>query len=146
MNMMLGRRVYSQIIFSQFDPEVSSNNCNISDYIINKKREFGGHTRTGSPVCTIKTYKLFEGLIQGWGMEDVDLHQKFVNHKDIDVFRAADPGVLHVYHQIKCDPELPSQRLTQCKNSRASIIANQKLLLRNIMATQQKDPRFHYKL
>lgn len=88
MNTMLGRRVYFQIIFSQFDPEVSSNNCNISDYIINKKREFGGHTRTGSPVCTIKTYKLFEGLIQGWGMEDVDLHQKFVNHKDIDVFRA----------------------------------------------------------
>ena len=56
--------------------------------------EFGGHTPTGSPVCTIKTYKLFEGLIQGWGMEDVDLYQKFVNHKDIDVFRAADPGVI----------------------------------------------------
>lgn len=109
-------------------------------------REFGGHTPTGSSVCTIKTYKLLEGLIQGWGMEDVDLYQKFVNHKDIDVFRAADPGVIHVYHQIKCDPELPSQRLTQCKNSRASIIANQKLLLRNIMAMQQKDPRFHYKL
>lgn len=101
---------------------------------------------TGSPVCTIKTYKLLEGLIQGWGMEDVDLHQKFVNHKNSDVFRAADPGVLHVYHQIKCDPELPSQRLTQCKNSRASIIANQTLLLRYIMAIQQKDPRFHYKL
>ena len=79
-------------------------------------------------------------------MEDVDLHQKLVNHKNIDVFRAADPGVLHVYHQIKCDPELPSQRLTQCKNSRASIIANQTLLLRYIMAIQQKDPRFHYKL
>lgn len=109
-------------------------------------REFGGHTPTGSPVCTIKTYKLLEGLIQGWGMEDVDLYQKFVNHKDIDVFRAADPGVLHVYHQIKCDRELPSQRLTQCKNSRALIIANQKLLLRYIMAMQQKDPLFHYKL
>ena len=109
-------------------------------------REYGGHTPTGSPVCTIKTYKLLEGLIQGWGMGDVDLYQKFVNHKDIDVFRAADPGVLHVYHLIKCDRELPSQRLTQCKNSRALIIANQKLLLRYIMAMQQKDPLFHYKL
>ena len=117
-----------------------------TDYIINKMREFGGHTPTGSSVCTIKTYKLLEGLIQGWGMEDVDLYQKFVNHKDIDVFRAADPGVLHVYHLIKCDRELPSQRLTQCKNSRALIIANQKLLLRYIMAMQQKDPLFHYKL
>ena len=68
----------------------------------------------------------------------MDLYEKFVKHKDIDVFRAPDPGLIHVYHPVKCDPKLPSTQLAQCRGSKASGLANQKSLLRYILAMQNK--------
>jgi len=69
-------------------------------------------------------------------LEDVDLFEKFVAHPDIEVFRAADPGVIHVYHRINCDPNLPVIQYTQCQGSKASILGSQKSLVRALLSTQ----------
>ena len=142
-NTVLGQQVYFPIMFSQFDPDLSDihNNRPESYYTINAD---AGIWRTYSygPVCLygrdLQAVGGFNTSIQGWGWEDVDLYEKFVKHKDIDVFRAPDPGLIHVYHPVKCDPKLPSTQLAQCRGSKASGLANQKSLLRYILAMQNK--------
>ena len=60
----------------------------------------------------------------------MDLYEKFVNHTEIDVFRVADPDLIHIYHPVKCDRNLPDRQMTLCKGSKASGLANQKSLVR----------------
>jgi hypothetical protein len=47
----------------------------------------------------------FDTSIVGWGKEDTDLYNKFV-HSNLTIFRAADPGLVHIFHDIVCDPGL----------------------------------------
>ena len=62
------------------------------------------------PIC-------HHGLtLKGWGWEDVDLYEKFVNYTEIDVFRAADPNLIHIYHPVRCDPNLPERQMMLVKD------------------------------
>ena len=54
--------------------------------------------------------------IRGWGKEDTDLAEKILC-AGLDVFRGADVGLYHVYHQIRCDRSLPPDQLHQCLNT-----------------------------
>ena len=76
----------------------------------------------------------FDTSIKGWGWEDVDLYQKFINHTEYEVLRAADPGLIHIYHPVNCDPNLPDRQMTLCQGSKASGIANQKELLEAMLS------------
>ena len=79
----------------------------------------------------------FDISIQGWGMEDVDLVAKFITgqsasnkeeesadkkifHRKVNVFRAFDPSLVHVYHPSFCDVNLAENQLRMCRASRAS--------------------------
>ena len=143
MNTDLGKLVYFPIMFSQFDPELSHTNNNKpgSYYTINKD---AGIWRTYSygPACMyhhdLHAVGGFDTSIKGWGWEDVDLYEKFVNHTEIEVFRATDPGLIHVYHPVKCDPNLPTQQMTQCQGSKASGLANQKSIVRAMLSIESK--------
>ena len=83
----------------------------------------------------------FDTSIKGWGLEDVDIFEKFVANPEIEVFRAADPGVIHVYHQVNCDPNLSVIQYTQCQGSKASILASQKSLVRALLSNQNAHNR-----
>ncbi|XP_068721554.1 chondroitin sulfate synthase 3-like [Montipora capricornis] len=145
MNTALGRRVYFPIMFSQFDPQISHTNNSLPDsyYSVNKD---AGIWRTYSygPACIyhqdLHAVGGFDTRIKGWGWEDVDLYEKFVNHTEIDVFRAADPNLIHIYHPVNCDPNLPGRQLILCKGSQASGLANQKALVK-AMIEMSKDTR-----
>ena len=142
MNTMLGKQVYFPIMFSQFDPEISHTNNNKpgSYYTIVKD---AGIWRTYSygPACMyhqdLHAVGGFDTSIKGWGWEDVDLYEKFVNHTKIDVFRSADPGLIHVYHPVKCDPNLPARQMTSCQGSQASGLASQKSLVKAMLAMKE---------
>jgi len=142
LNTALGKRVYFPIMFSQFDPELTYSNKTKPDshFTINKD---AGVWRSFSygPACIYRqdmdAVGGFDTSIKGWGLEDVDLFEKFVHHPEIEVFRAADPGVIHVYHKIKCDPNLSVLQYTQCQGSKASILASQKSLVRAMLSTQK---------
>ena len=143
MNTALGKQVYFPIMFSQFDPELSHTNNSKPDTYFAINADAGmWRTYSFGPACMyhqdLHAVGGFDTSIKGWGWEDVDLYEKFVNHKGIEVFRAVDLGLIHVYHPVKCDPKLPSRQLTQCRGSKASGLANQKSLLTAILTTQKK--------
>ena len=141
LNTALGKRVYFPIMFTQFDPELTYNNKTKPDshFIINKDAGIWRSFSYG-PACIyhqdMDAVGGFDTTIRGWGLEDVDLFEKFVDHPEIEAFRAADPGVIHVYHRINCDPNLPVIQYTQCQGSKASILASQKSLVRTLLSTQ----------
>lgn len=63
----------------------------------------------------------FDTSIRGWGKEDVDLFDKFIAaSENITIFRAVDPGLVHVFHIVECDPNLTETQLDMCKSTRAS--------------------------
>ena len=140
-NTALGKRVYFPIMFTQFDPELTYSNKTKpnSHFTINKDAGIWRSFSYG-PACIyhqdMDAVGGFDTSIRGWGLEDVDLFEKFVHHPEIEVFRAADTGVIHVYHKINCDPNLPVIQYTQCQGSKASILASQKSLVRALLSNQ----------
>lgn len=86
----------------------------------------------------------FDLGIQGWGLEDVNLIDKFVGarstltagkfdtagslkkhrKKTLHVVRTADPSLVHVYHTSHCNRTLAENQLRMCLASRASGIAS----------------------
>ena len=64
----------------------------------------------------------FDLSIQGWGKEDVDFFEKAVK-SDLEVFRAPDRNLIHVYHGVGCDSELSGVQLTMCKGTKADTYA-----------------------
>ena len=74
----------------------------------------------------------FDLSIQGWGKEDADLYDKIVA-AGLDVFRAGDVGLFHVYHQIHCDRQLPTDQLAQCLNTQLQTWLSRTVLARMLL-------------
>uniref|UniRef100_A0A3B3HE02 Hexosyltransferase n=1 Tax=Oryzias latipes TaxID=8090 RepID=A0A3B3HE02_ORYLA len=120
----LGEQAYFPIIFSQYDPKVvyagkvQSNN----HYVFISKRGLW-RTYGFGIVCVYKGDLVraggFDTSIQGWGLEDVDLYNKFVQ-SGIRLFRSTDTGIVHVHHPVVCDPNLEAKQYKICLGSKAS--------------------------
>lgn len=123
-NTALGEQTYFPIIFSQYDPKVvyigkvPSNN----HYVFTSKTGLW-RTYGFGIVCVYKGDLVkaggFDTSIQGWGMEDVDLFNKFIQ-SGVRLFRSTDTGVVHVHHPVVCDPNLEPKQYKMCLGSRAS--------------------------
>uniref|UniRef100_A0A1B6DND4 Hexosyltransferase n=1 Tax=Clastoptera arizonana TaxID=38151 RepID=A0A1B6DND4_9HEMI len=62
----------------------------------------------------------FDTTIHGWGGEDVDVFNKFIAYgENITVFRAVDPGLVHVFHPRFCDETLPKDQFKMCQGTKA---------------------------
>ena len=56
--------------------------------------------------------------IHGWGKEDVALYRRFQDTKPhLELIRSADPNIIHLYHPVHCDPNLPTDQLKMCYKS-----------------------------
>ncbi|KAH0954878.1 hypothetical protein HN011_010547 [Eciton burchellii] len=131
LNTLPGRRLYFPIVFSQYDPKVVYGEASKQDkFTIN---EISGHWRQyGFGIVSLykRDYRAVGGLdlsIQGWGKEDVEFFEKTVK-SGLDVFRAADRDLVHVYHEIECSRELPSLQFSMCMGSKADTYAGVKTL------------------
>ncbi len=133
MNTLQGQQVYYPIVFSQYDPKIS---CDDSQSILpNTKchdrtspfsfsQDYGYWRQFGFGIVSIYNSDLVKvgGLdtsIQGWGKEDVDLFGR-VLASNLTIFRAADPGMVHIYHPINCDPSLEHAQYQMCLGSKVS--------------------------
>ncbi|XP_067211865.1 chondroitin sulfate synthase 1 [Linepithema humile] len=126
LNTLPGRRLYFPIVFSQYDPKIVYGEAGKQDkFTIN---EISGHWRQyGFGIVSLykKDYRTVGGLdlsIQGWGKEDVEFFEKAVK-SGLDVFRAADRHLVHVYHDIECSRELSSLQFSMCMGSKADTYA-----------------------
>ncbi|XP_076801044.1 chondroitin sulfate synthase 1-like [Clavelina lepadiformis] len=171
-NTVKGSRVYYPILFSEFHPDfenvlsswrLSSNRSEyiplLQDNAIVRKRQLNkDHFKIGTSLGYWRSYGYgllctykgdfsatggFDISIQGWGMEDVDLVDKYASgsrgsrrskveiirsdqhgKKRVDVLRSVEPSLVHVYHPSHCDPNLSEDQLRMCRASRASGIAS----------------------
>ena len=101
-----GKSVFFPIVFSQFKDE-------------------GGYWRDfGFGIVSVYKQDLlavkgFNTHISGWGKEDVDLYDRFLN-SNLTVERAAAPELVHLYHQVTCSADLPTDQAAMCATSKAS--------------------------
>lgn len=131
-------QVYFPIVFSQFDPHVicggkeerDKKNCQIDLADFNSDMGYWRHFGFGiasmfrSDLISIGGFDL---NIQGWGKEDVDLYARF-SGSNITVFRAIDPGMIHAFHPVICDPNVDPAQYQMCIGSKSSTYASQKQL------------------
>ncbi|XP_062405598.1 chondroitin sulfate synthase 1 [Sardina pilchardus] len=123
-NTRLGEQTYFPIIFSQYDPKVVYAGKVPSDnhYVFTTKTGLWRHYGYGI-VCVhkgdLQKAGGFDVSIQGWGLEDVDLFNKFVQ-SGLKQFRSVDTGIVHVHHPVLCDPNLDPKQYKMCLGSKAS--------------------------
>ncbi|XP_049574484.1 chondroitin sulfate synthase 1 [Syngnathus scovelli] len=125
-NAAAGRSSYFPVVFSQYDPKVvyggGTQRADANHYAFTAKtglwRNFGFGV-----VCAHKGDLFraggFNTTIRGWGLEDVDLFDKFLR-SGVAPFRSSDPGIVHVHHPVTCDPHLEPRQHKMCLGSRAS--------------------------
>ena len=63
----------------------------------------------------------FNESITGWGNEDIDIAENIINLNGIKVFRAVDNGIIHLFHDKKCDKNLPNEQFQMCLKSKIRI-------------------------
>lgn len=128
-NAVIGKRAYFPVMFSQFNPKITfAKRPHPGHYYYAKEAGFWRWYSFG-PVCAYaKDIKDSGGLnteLIGWGLEDVDLYEKFLKRSDIEIFRAPDLGLVHVYHQhATCDPRSNEEQLTDCRRAQADIYSS----------------------
>ncbi|XP_063590151.1 chondroitin sulfate synthase 1-like [Penaeus indicus] len=120
-----GIQIYYPIVFSEFDPSVTRKGSKDETYDHNLIDEEVGYWRAfGFGIVSMYKSELLTagGLdtsILGWGQEDVDLFEKVLKKK-IQVFRAADPGLVHIFHHVDCDHNLVTNQYQMCQGTRYS--------------------------
>lgn len=117
-------------------------------------REFG-YGLASIYKCDIMNSKIngFVVDIKGWGLEDVKFLEKILtsshqiqnqllisiaddtkpsinastNH-NLDVFRAPDESLIHIFHQIVCDKNLEKNQYKMCLGTKSNTLGNYRLL------------------
>ncbi|XP_015126312.1 chondroitin sulfate synthase 1 [Diachasma alloeum] len=133
LNTVIGRQVYFPIVFSQFDPKIVRENSNTQDpFLINEFTGFWRQFGFGIVSLYKKDYLSIGGFdlsITGWGKEDVDFFEKAVKSK-LNVFRAPDKHLVHVFHDVECDERLSGIQLSMCRGTRVDTFGSTQALAR----------------
>ncbi|XP_078033668.1 chondroitin sulfate synthase isoform X1 [Augochlora pura] len=132
-NTLLGRQIYFPVVFSQYDPKIvgkRGRDMFAIDETSGYWRQFG----FGIVSLYKQDYRAVGGFdlsIQGWGKEDVDFFEKAVK-SSIKIFRAADRGLVHVYHDVECSKDLSEVQLSMCMGTKADTYAGMETLAKMI--------------
>ncbi|XP_070543618.1 chondroitin sulfate synthase 1-like [Ptychodera flava] len=130
-NAIKGKQVYFPIIFSQYDPKfvqntTANNHGPESKLIISDTVGFFRDFAYGM-LCAYRKDIInvggFDLSIDGWGLEDLDLYNKFL-HSNLTIFRSFDVDLIHKYHEKYCDPKLSVRQYKMCIGSKSIVIAN----------------------
>ena len=123
LNTIQRKQVYFPIVFTQYDPSITfpQSEKNINPFLINENTGHWRHFGFGIGSMYKSDFLSVGGFntsIQGWGKEDVDLYDKFIANPNLTVFRAVDPTLIHIFHIVRCDPNLERSQLKMCQGTR----------------------------
>ncbi|CAI8018456.1 Chondroitin sulfate N-acetylgalactosaminyltransferase 2 [Geodia barretti] len=119
-------RLFYPIVFSLYNPSVVySDQPSVpgwKDQLVMNKQSGFWRTFGFGMTCMYRSDFLsmrgFDTKIQGWGFEDVKLYRKFIR-SSLEVVRAPDQGIFHLWHEKTCDPLLPPAQYRMCLGSKA---------------------------
>jgi len=116
----LGRSAYYPVVFSQYDTAMATGT--------NFSSGAGCWRQFGYGIAAVYNADFmdaggFDLDIRGWGREDIDLVERLLA-RNVSVFRAVDPGLIHVFHAKNCDPSLDAPQYQMCLGSKASSFAS----------------------
>ena len=124
-------QIYFPVVFSEYNPKYGHGET--SEYDNFCITATTGYWRTfGYGIVSIYKSDLaniggFDKNIVGWGKEDVDLFEKSVA-SNLTIFRAADPGLVHVFHEIECDEALEASQMNMCLGSKINTVYSPRYL------------------
>ena len=127
-NTIKGKQVYMPQVFSQYNPDiVYFNNTRPGTNFVYTKTDGLWRIYGYGSVCIYGSDVTAAGglntTIEGWGLEDTDFASRVVQH-GLTIFRAPDPGIVHVYHEhVPCDKSLGHKQRFQCVQATASTYA-----------------------
>ncbi|XP_013109906.2 chondroitin sulfate synthase 1 [Stomoxys calcitrans] len=157
MNTVQGKQVYLPIVFSQYDPRRQEQQYISPDEITNESgyfRQFGfGICAIYKSDIMDESINGFDKDITGWGLEDVKFLEKIVKNghhqnsfmvntaevsedynakasqlRRLSVFRAPDPSLVHIYHDITCDVNLDVAQYNMCLGTKANSLGSTHLM------------------
>lgn len=119
-------KLFYPIVFSLYNPSVvysdQSSVPGWKDQLVLNKQSGFWRTFGFGMTCMYRSDFLsmrgFDTNIQGWGFEDVKLYRKFIQ-SSLEVVRAPDQGIFHLWHEKLCDPLLPPTQYRMCLGSKA---------------------------
>ena len=129
-----GQQVLFPIMFSQYNPKiVGLFNTSHEGNKYDRFESNNGYWRASS-YGQVALYKSdfdavggFNTDIKGWGKEDTDFATRILS-KRLHIFRSPDPGLVHIYHTIKCDPHLKKDQLRMCLGTMKSTYGSDQAL------------------
>ncbi|XP_017872094.1 PREDICTED: chondroitin sulfate synthase 1 isoform X1 [Drosophila arizonae] len=158
MHTQRGRQVYLPIVFSQYDPKRRNGASASEQVPIDDEngyfRQFGfGICAIYKSDILDDDINGFDKDITGWGLEDVKFLEKIVRvgtrqhgflsntaevpldyneaaeqWRRLSVFRAPDPTLVHIYHDINCDVQLDPPQYNMCLGTKANSLGSTRLM------------------
>ena len=132
-NTVAKQQVYFPVMFKLFNPKIVGSYS--SDHFQSFERNMGDWAlHSYGPVCAYRDDVMsiggFNVRIKEWGYEDVQFFEAFISRK-YDVIRAADPGLLHLYHaHTKCDVIKQKIQRWMCTGAMLNGLASQEKLVK----------------
>lgn len=136
-NTILNAQIYFPIVFSEFSHESWSENDKLLADAFHYGRGRGYFRHFGYGLAAMYKADLmdiggFDTKIEGWGKEDVDLFEKAIKNGRLRVIRSPEPGLVHIYHPIHCDENMPTAQKDMCHGSKAASLASIDTLVEQI--------------
>lgn len=146
LNTIKNYQVYFPIVFSQYDPQVVSgddyNSIQTMNKVIDSEQTNNNRVRQSFVDRELRTddhgyfrqfgfgiacvYKDdfnsvggFNTDIKGWGLEDVNLYDKFVQ-SNLSIFRTVDVDLVHMFHSVGCDKNLDLAQYNMCLGTKGN--------------------------
>jgi chondroitin sulfate synthase len=146
LNTIKGRQVYYPIVYSEYNARWTAAAAAASGIKLNSSDPLdsnNGYWRhSGYGILAVYNGDFlnvggFDLSIQGWGLEDVQLVERFIA-RNMSVFRSPDIGLVHVFHETTCDVKMISRHQYEaCLGVRRSTLASAKVLASYVRAMEK---------
>ena len=135
---IFNKQVYFPIIFSQYDPNYWETRQIFSNFSTFNLRDDIGYWRQygfgmlGIYKTDLRQIGSWNVKISGWGKEDVEIYDNLVHSSTLNVFRAIDDSLIHIFHTKECSPTLHDDQMKMCKGTKSITLGSQRILVQYV--------------